>query len=85
MSAAWAEGRAVAAPGLALLVPTDVVGVALVAQAASENNVMLDALDLEATFRQVAAGLDLGVFSHAAAFLLAAFFRSSWLEGAPFM
>jgi len=57
MSAAGTECRAVTAPGLALLIPADFVRVALVTQAAGENNIVVDALDLEATFGQVAAGL----------------------------
>jgi hypothetical protein len=83
MGAAGSKGRAVTAPQAPLLIPADVVAVALIAQAASENNIVVDSLDLKATFRQVAAGLDLGVFSHAFAFLVA-FLRSSSEEGAPF-
>jgi hypothetical protein len=63
----------------------DVVDVALVTEAATENNVVVDTIDLEATFRQVAASLGPGVLPHAAAFfLLSAFLRSSSDAGAPF-
>jgi hypothetical protein len=63
MSAAGSEGRTVAAPRLALLIPTDGVGIALVTENTAENHIMFDALDLEATFGQVAAGFELCVLS----------------------
>jgi hypothetical protein len=70
MSAAGSEGRAAAAPRESFLIPTDVVAVALIAQAASENNIVFDAFDLEATLAQVAAGLRFGVLPHVATLLL---------------
>jgi hypothetical protein len=85
MSAPRPEGLAVAAPRAPFRIPTDVVGVALVTEAAPDNHITVDTFDLEATFRQVAAGLGFGVLSHAAAlFVLSAFLRRPSDAGAPF-
>jgi hypothetical protein len=70
MSAAGSEGGTVAAPRAPFLIPTDVVAVALIAQTASENNVMLDALDLEPSFSEIPASFRLGVLLHLATFPL---------------
>jgi hypothetical protein len=86
VSAAGSERGARAFPRAPFLIPANPVHIALVTENTAENNVMFDALDLEATFGQVAAGFELGGFSHALAFLeVAAFLRSSSDEGAPFM
>jgi hypothetical protein len=66
MRAPRPKSGAVAFPRAPLLIPANLVHVALVAENAAENEVMFDALDLEAPFGQVATGLDLGVLSHAA-------------------
>jgi hypothetical protein len=80
-------------PRAPFLIPTNGVAIALVTENTGENNVMVDALDLEATFGQVAAGLRFGVLppAHGLPFLFEAsrrrevLLRSSSDEGAPFM
>jgi hypothetical protein len=41
------EGWAIAAPGVALLIPADGVAIALVTENTAENNIMFNALNLK--------------------------------------
>jgi hypothetical protein len=72
VTAARAEGGAVALPSVPVLVAADVVEVTFVAQATSEDRLAVDALNLEPAFGQVAASLELGVLAaHLSTFPLA--------------
>jgi hypothetical protein len=73
MGAPRAEGGTVAAPYPLSVVPANVVGVALVPEAAGYDNIMINTLDIEATFGQVATSLALGVLAaHLTSFPFAA-------------
>src|SRR5687767_5416676 len=55
-------------PASPFLVPAQVVAVALVAQTAGQDNPLVNTLNLEPSFGQVAASLVLGVLPHRRAF-----------------
>jgi hypothetical protein len=53
-------------PGSPLGIPANLIDVSLISKTAGEDSIVLNPLNLEPTFDEVAAGLGLGALAHTA-------------------